>query len=63
MKMKKLLAIGLSMAMTLSMLAGCGGNTPATSAPAEPAAEDTAEAPADDTAEAPADEESAEEEE
>ena len=54
--MKKLLAIGLSMAMTLSMLAGCGGNTPATSAPAQPEAEEpAAEAPADDTAEAPAD--------
>ncbi len=56
MKMKKLLAIGLSMAMTLSMLAGCGGNTPATSAPAQSEAEEpAAEAPADDTAEAPAD--------
>ncbi len=56
MKMKKLLAIGLSMAMTLSMLAGCGGNTPATSAPAQPETEEpAAEAPADDTAEAPAD--------
>ena len=55
MKMKKLLAIGLSMAMTISMLAGCGGSTPATSAPAEPAAEEpAAEAPAEDTAEAPA---------
>ena len=54
--MKKLLAIGLSMAMTLSMLAGCGGNTPATSAPAQSEAEEpAAEAPADDTAEAPAD--------
>ena len=56
MKMKKLLAIGLSIAMTLSMLAGCGGNTPATSAPAQSEAEEpAAEAPADDTAEAPAD--------
>ena len=54
--MKKLLAIGLSIAMTLSMLAGCGGNTPATSAPAQSEAEEpAAEAPADDTAEAPAD--------
>ena len=58
MKMKKLLAIGLSLAMTIGSLAGCGGQA-AAPAPAEPAAEapadDTAEAPAEDVAEAPAD--------
>nr|MCR5357562.1 hypothetical protein [Lachnospiraceae bacterium] len=61
MKMKKLIAVGLSLAMTIGSLAGCGGQAaaPAPAADATAPADDTAAAPADDTAAAPADDSAA----
>ena len=53
MKMKKLLAICLSAAMTMSLLAACGGQAAAPAADAAPAAAEES-APADDSAEAEA---------
>ena len=60
MKMKKFLAIGLSAAMTMSMLAGCGSSsTASTDSAASDAAADTTEASTEEAA--PAEEASTEE--
>lgn len=51
MSMKKFLAVALSAAMTMSLLAGCGVSTETPAAPAAAAPAATEEAPADDAAE------------